>query len=167
MDDQRCERPNWKWVQWYCLVKFINETKESYSPNTIWVIFTCVNVDFIERFGVILKGLPRLKKFLNLQASKYVAKKSDTFSPQEIEQVLLYLQEKNCPEHTLYSIAISLLYFGLLRASEVREVEHDDVTWKKEATQELRLPLPMIGKEEIMALSFMSCINTIQCIIVM
>ena len=57
------------------LVKFFNEIKERYSPNTIWVIFSYINADFIERFGVNLKELPRLKKFLKIQASKYVAKK--------------------------------------------------------------------------------------------
>ena len=34
------------------LVNFLNETKERYSPNIIWVIFSCINADFIERFGV-------------------------------------------------------------------------------------------------------------------
>ena len=62
-------------------VKIFNEIKERYSPNTIWIIYSFINADFIERFGVNLKQLPHLKKFLTLQASKYVAKKSDTFSP--------------------------------------------------------------------------------------
>ena len=64
------------------LVKFFNEVKERYLPNTIWANFSCINADFIERFGVNLKGLPRLKKFLKFQASKYIAKRSDTISPQ-------------------------------------------------------------------------------------
>ena len=78
------------------IVKFFNEIKERCPPNTIWVIFSCINTDFIERLGVNLTGLPCLKKFLKLQASKYVAKKSDTFTPQKIEKVLLHLQGSNC-----------------------------------------------------------------------
>ena len=46
------------------LVKCFNEIKDRYSPNTIWVIFSCIYADFIKRFGVNLNRLPRLKKFL-------------------------------------------------------------------------------------------------------
>ena len=102
-----------------------NEIKERYSPNTIWEIFSC-------RFGVNIKQLPHPKKFLKLQASKDVAKKSKTFSHQEIEKVLLHLQEIISPTNTLYGIAISLLNFGLLRAKEVREVKVNDVALLKE-----------------------------------
>ena len=73
------------------------------------------------------KDFPHLKKYLKLQASKYVGKKSDTIPPQEIEQVLPYLQENDSPKNTLYGIAISFRYFGLLRVSEVREVEYDNM----------------------------------------
>ena len=51
------------------LEKFFNEVKDRYSPNTIWIIFSRINVDFIERFGVNLNGLPCLKKSLKYQAS--------------------------------------------------------------------------------------------------
>ena len=114
-----------------CLVKFFNQIKERYSPNTIWVIYSCINADFIDRFGINLNGLPRLKKFLKNQASKYVAKKSATFSPEEIEKILLHLQENISPKNTLHGVGISLLYFGLLRANEVREIVVTDVTLLK------------------------------------
>ena len=35
------------------LVKFFNEIKDRYSPNTIWVIFSCINADF----QILLKDL--------------------------------------------------------------------------------------------------------------
>ena len=79
------------------LVKFFNEMKERYPPNTIWVIFSCIHEDFVERLEVNLKGLPCLKKFLTYQARRHVAKRSATFSPQEIEKVLLNPQENIFP----------------------------------------------------------------------
>ena len=115
-----------------CLVKFFNQIKERYSPNTIWVIYSCINADFIDRFGINLNRLPRLKKFLKNQASKYVAKKSATFSPKEIEKILLHLQENISPKKTLHGVGISLLYFGLLRANEVRDIVVTDVTLLKD-----------------------------------
>ena len=101
----------------FSLVKFFNEIKDRYSPNTIWVIFSCINVNFIERFGVNFNRLPSLNNFLKYQASKYLAKKSATFSSKEIEKVFLHLQENISSKNTLYGIVISLLYFGLLRAN--------------------------------------------------
>ena len=114
------------------LVQFFKQIKNRYSPNTIWVIFSCINADFIERFGINLNTLPRLKKFLKHVASKYVAKKSATFSPEEIEKILLYLQENVTPKNTLHGVAISLLYFGLLRGNEVRAIVVSDVTIVKQ-----------------------------------
>ena len=37
------------------LVQFFNQFKDRFSPNTIWVIHSCINADFIDRFGVNLK----------------------------------------------------------------------------------------------------------------
>ena len=119
-----------------------------------------------ERFEVNLKEIPHLKKFLKLQASKYV-KKSGTFTPQEIEQVILHLQENITHKSALYDIAIPLVYFGLLRANEMHNVEFDDVAFLKEGEKlRLWLPLPMIGKGKKIASSSMSHTNTIQCMMV-
>ena len=65
-------------------------------------------------------------------SSKYVAKKSATFSPKEIAKVFLHLQENISSKSTLYGKAISLLYFGLLGANKVRDVVVDDVALVKE-----------------------------------
>ena len=109
------------------LMKFSNPLKHKYSSNTLWVIFSCINSSFIDRFGLNLKGLPRLKKFLKQQTNKYIAEKSATFSAEEIHQVLLHLQEQNMPHAMLYGVAIALLYYGLLRANEVQELQVKDV----------------------------------------
>ena len=113
------------------LVQFFKQIKVRYSPNTIWVIYSCINADFIDRFGINLNALPRLKKYLKHISSKYVAKKSATFAPEEIEKILMHLQENVTPKNTLHGIAISLLYFGLLRGSEVQKIVVTDITIMK------------------------------------
>ena len=45
----------------------------------------------------------------------------------EIDMILFSLQEKNEPKETLQGVSISLLYFGLLRATEVQMIQMDDV----------------------------------------
>ena len=76
------------------LVSFFESIKSGYATNTLWVIYSCINAGFIERFGLNLKGLPRLKKYLKQKTNKYVAKKSLTFNAEEIQEVLLFLQDK-------------------------------------------------------------------------
>ena len=114
------------------LPNFFDQIKDRYSPNTIWVIIPFITAAFIHRYRVNLKGLPRLKKFLKHQASKYVAKNLDTFRSEEVEKILNYLPERKTPKNTLYGVAIALLYFGLLWASEVCDVHFKDVRLSKE-----------------------------------
>ena len=79
------------------LVNFFENINSSYSANTLWVIYSCINTGFVDRFGLNLKGLHRLKKYLKQKTSKYVAKKSATFTPEEINDIFMNLQEKNTP----------------------------------------------------------------------
>ena len=51
-----------------------------------------------------------------------------TFNAEEIQDMLLTLQDKkDDPYATLYGVGISLLYFGLLKANEVRAIVMEDV----------------------------------------
>ena len=54
--------------------------------------------------------------------NKYVAKKSDTFRPEEIHQVLKIPQDEPTTKATLSFVAIALLYIGLLSNSEVKNL---------------------------------------------
>ena len=58
------------------------------------------------------------KNYMN----KYVAKKSDTFRPEEIHQVLKIPQDEPTTKATLSFVAIALLYIGLLSNSEVKNL---------------------------------------------
>ena len=110
------------------LVSFFESIKIGYAVNTLSVIYSCINASFIDRFGLNLKGLPGLKKYLKQKTNKYVAKKSLTFDAKEIHEVLPTLQDrKDNPYTILYGVCIALLYFDLLRVDEVRAVEMVDV----------------------------------------
>ena len=68
------------------LVSFVASIKNGYAANTLWVIYSRINVSFIDRFGLNLKGLPRLKNT--------TIKRLMTFNAEEIHAVLLTLQDK-------------------------------------------------------------------------
>ena len=49
----------------------------------------------------------------------HAATKSILFSAKEIDTILMTLQEKNESKATLQGITITLLYYGLLRATKI------------------------------------------------
>ena len=58
------------------LVRFFKSIQSRYSPNTLWVVYSCLNSRLINEFGVNLKGLPastnssRTKRNYILQVSQ-------------------------------------------------------------------------------------------------
>ena len=92
------------------LVKFFSQVKPRYSPNTLCVVYSCINSRFIDVYGLELKGLSRLKKFLKQQTSTYVAKKSNKFGPMEMHELLKKILEKPTIKATLHGVAIALLH---------------------------------------------------------
>ena len=109
------------------LVRFFKQIEPSYKPNTLWVVYSCINVIFIDEFGKNLKHMPRLHKHLKQVTNLYVATKLATFTPEEIHKVLHTLQDSSGEKCTLYGVAIALLYYGLLRCSEARMIKVKDV----------------------------------------
>ena len=91
------------------LVKFFEQIEPVYKPNTLWVIYSCINARFIDEFGKNLKHLPRFHKHLKQVTMLYVATKSVTFTPEEIHKVLSTIQDSSDDNFTLYGVAIALL----------------------------------------------------------
>ena len=109
------------------LVKFFNKIKPRYSPNTVWVIYSYIIAGFNDHFDQNLKGLVHLWFFLKLETNKYFAKKLKTFSPEWIHEVLNTLHAMNTPNVTLYGVFTVLLYYGLLRANNIKNSKEGDV----------------------------------------
>ena len=57
------------------LVRFFKSIQGRYSPNTLWVVYSCLNSRFIDNYGVNLKGLARLHKYLKQQTQLPSAQK--------------------------------------------------------------------------------------------
>ena len=45
------------------LLRFFQSIQGRYSPNTLWVIYSCLNSRFIDNYIVNLQSLPRLHKY--------------------------------------------------------------------------------------------------------
>ena len=109
------------------LKRFFTELKKKYAASTLWVIYSCVNAHFVEKYGIKLNTMPRLTKYLKLITSHHVTKKSKVFNKDAIHRVLMFAQESGNPEDTLMGIGVSLMYYGLLRMIDVLNVTIDDV----------------------------------------
>ena len=101
--------------------------REKYAPGTFGVIYSCVNIRFINKLGVSLKGLPHIHRYLKMETLHYVCKEATPFIADEVHHVMMTLLEKNTPNATFYAVSIALLYFGLLHTGEVRMMEVKDV----------------------------------------
>ena len=83
-------------------------------------------------YGVNLKGLPCIHKYLKMQTQLYVSKKSKTFDAKQIHHILTVLQDSDEPKKNLEGVATALLYHGLLRINEAKKLIVDDVTIKSD-----------------------------------
>ena len=110
------------------LLEFFKQIRNKYAPSTLWVIYSCLNSYFIDSFGKDLKQLPRLSKYLKRETHLYVAKQSKVFKPEEIHKVLLHCQQSSSPKDTLMGVIISLMYYGLLRCTDVLRINVQDVS---------------------------------------
>ena len=70
------------------LTEFFVVQGRSYSPSTLYVMFSCINHYFITNFGFKLNSMLRLQRFLKVNTSTYVCKKSKVFTSQQIDSVL-------------------------------------------------------------------------------
>ena len=95
------------------LVRFFQSIQGRYSPNTLWVIYSCLNSRFIDNYGVNLKGLPRFHKYLKQQTLLYVATKSNTLSAKERDTILTYVQDKKNQGNFTISCNCSPLFWTL------------------------------------------------------
>jgi len=69
----------------------------------------------------------RLQRFLKLNTSTYVCKKSKVFSSEHINTLLKYCSLSKKPSETLMGVGVSLIYYGLLRVCDERKVQCKDV----------------------------------------
>ena len=108
--------------------RFFVEQGKVYAPSSLYVIYSCVNHWFINTYGFKLNGLLKLNRYLKAMTSTYVCKKSRVFSPEEMDRLLMCCQESNEHEMTLLGVGAALMYYGLLRISDVKKVKIEDVS---------------------------------------
>ena len=130
------------------LVRFFKGRRAKYAPSTLWVIYACLNAYFIEEYGKNLNNLPRLTRYLKSQTHLYVTKKSRTFTPEQIHEVLMHdLNSKN-PRDTIMGVIVSILYYGLLRSSECMDITVGDVEVQWDGKVEITFNHPRKRRNE-------------------
>jgi len=110
------------------LTEFFVAQGRSYSPSTLYVMFSCVNHYFITNFGFKLNSMLRLQRFLKVNTSTYVCKKSKVFTSEQIDTVLKVCAESTDKKHQLAGVGIALMYYGLLRVCDSTKIQKKDVS---------------------------------------
>jgi len=110
------------------LLTFFIELGNHYAPSSLYVIYSCINHHFITQNGFKLNKMLRLQRFLKLNTSTYVCKKSKVFSSEQIDVLLKYCSISKNPAETLMGVGVSLMYYGLLRVCDARKVQIKDVS---------------------------------------
>ena len=113
------------------LLDFFKSIRKKYAPSTLWVIYSCLNSYFIDKYGKNLREMPRLTKYLKKETHLYVAKQSLVFKPDEIHSVLIHCVNSKDPHYTHMGVTIALMYYGLLRSTDVLQVKCNDVSIEK------------------------------------
>ena len=113
------------------LLTFFIELGNHYAPSSLYVIYSCINHHFITANGFKLNSMLRLQRYLKLNTSTYVCKKSKVFSSEQIDILLKYCSISKNPAETLMGVGVSLMYYGLLRVCDARKVQMKDVSHDK------------------------------------
>ena len=83
----------------------------------------------IDKYGTNLKRMVWLTKYIKTETLHYVAKKSKTFSAEQIHDVILHcmFSGNRDPKVMLYGVCIAVMYYGLIRMNEAYLVQVKDV----------------------------------------
>ena len=111
----------------HLLAYFVNVGKE-YAPSTLYVIYSCINHYAITNYGFKLDTMFRLQRFLKLNTSTYVCKKSKVFSSEQMDIVLKYCMASRKESDNLLGVGIALMYYGLLRVCDAKKIQLQDVS---------------------------------------
>jgi len=112
------------------LKNFFIGLEQKYASSTLWVVYSCINSYFVEKYGKNLNSFARLSRFLKQKTYTYVTKKSKVLSPEQMEKGLKMCMNNKGNDHNLthLGVTVSILYFGLLRCCDATKLELDDVT---------------------------------------
>ena len=111
------------------LLGFFNQMRKIYKPSTMWVIYSCINRYLRFNFDKNLNHVYKIQTLLKNYSSRYVAKKSKVFIPDQMHTILMTcMEEDNDTGLTLMGVGSTLMYFGLLRSCDVLNITVDDVT---------------------------------------
>ena len=110
------------------LLAFFVQLGKEYAPSTLYVIYSCINHYAITNYGFKLDRMYRLQRFLKLNTSTYVCKKSKVFTSDQMDIVLKYCMSSKNEQDTLMGVGIALMYYGLLRVCDAKKIELKDVS---------------------------------------
>lgn len=113
------------------MIAFFEEKSNEYRPNTLWVMYSCINRWYILHKKFNLNGWPRLRLVLKNLTERYVATKAATFSASQIHKAIRIYEDSEDHRDFLKGIVIMLSYYGLMRGADVMKIQKKDVNFNK------------------------------------
>jgi len=105
------------------LVDFFHLTAMMYSPSILYVIYSCVNSWFIDKYGYKLDACLRVNEYLKQTTSTYVCIKSKVLTAMQVNYLLKYSTQSSNHEGTLMGMCTVLQYYSMLRISDTLKVK--------------------------------------------
>ena len=125
---------------------------EKYLPGSFWCIYLCIRSLILVEARIDIKQYPRLRKTIKSLTVKHLKQKADIFTAEKVKQLLAEYLDGDKPEELEKKIAIALLYYGLLRYSEVLAINENDV--RLDLTENIEVNIPHYSKRSEKGFSF-------------
>lgn len=107
------------------LLVYFHELSESYSPSSLWTIFSCINCHFQIYKNINLNNFGSLRLFLKRKGQRYKPKKASVFTRVQVENYIK--QAPNVGQHLLQKLVLLFGFYGGLRTSELTELRWNDI----------------------------------------
>lgn len=125
------------------LVTFFHEleNEKKYKASTLWVVYSCINSWFQEKYRKNLNEFVALRKYLKQKTGHYVANKAAVFTPEQIHELVVRYSESADPQQEVKAMTILVAYYGLLRKCDILKIMKKDVTFnERENCYEVNFP---------------------------
>ena len=94
---------------------------------TVWNRYSAINSYFKTEYATNINTYATLRVFMINLTKTYIPKKAKILTYQQIKKVIALLNDGK--DDILYRVIVLLMYFGLLRGTEVLNIKYEEVTF--------------------------------------
>ncbi|KAJ6643505.1 hypothetical protein Bhyg_08467 [Pseudolycoriella hygida] len=104
------------------LMVYFSEAATKYKPSTLWSMYSMLKKTLIYKHNVDISKISELVAFLKTKGDGYKCRKSNVFSPKEVQKFMV-----EAPNSNLYLAVAAMGVVGGLRSAEIINLTTDNV----------------------------------------